>query len=83
MVPETSATTFTTGRKQQIAMSKEESIKMALKRVSKERKYWLQTLNDAVKGFTDDEVASMLVRYVRDINFATLCEEEKQFFLYT
>ena len=55
---------------------------MALKRVSKERKYWTEALHETVKGFSDDEIARLLVRYAREINFEDVSDEEKQFFLF-
>lgn len=71
---------ITAGRKKQIAMSKEQGIRMALKRVSKERAYWTQALNEAVKGVPEDEVTGLLVRYAKEINFEAVSEEERQFF---
>lgn len=71
---------ITAGRKKQIAMSKEQGIRMALKRVSKERAYWTQALNEAVKGVPEDEVTGLIVRYAKEINFEAVSEEERQFF---
>jgi len=40
-------------------------LKQKLKRVTKEHQYWTYALNEAIKGFRDADVASLLLQYFK------------------
>ena len=55
-------------------------MKLKLKRVSKEHQYWTEKIQEVIKGYKDEDIERQLVHYVKEIDFESLSEEEKDLF---
>lgn len=56
-------------------------MKQTIERVTKEYSFWHERLSQILKGYRDQDIEDLLVRFVKDIDFDNLSEEEKEYIL--